>query len=153
MEKVINRFLFLILIGTLTISCEKKVDQVRPSAGTKFKSIDNKSNDVIYISEANFETEFDSFAQNFFTENPHGLINLTYIPEESQYALITMDVGPVNPSGDRIICSSNDFSTMMGCLNRHRNFAIGFDGCAYGYNVNVYDDGSGRISYEGFVQC
>lgn len=157
MKKLIKGALFFALVGTVVIGCEKEDSQITRSSNTSDNTITKKtlSNDksddnVTYISEVNFESDFESFSETFFTENPLGLIDIEYIPGSYQYKLTTQDEGPTEPTGERVICRSSDHGTMMNCYNNHQQFAIGFSGCDYYWIERPWSNGS---VWEGHVEC
>lgn len=157
MKKLIKGVLFLAIVGTMIIACEKEDSQITPTEEKLNKSIskdktsNNKSGEsVTYISAANFESEFESFSETFFTNHPLGLIDIEFIPASSQYKLTTQDEGPSEPSGERVICRSSSHGTMMNCYNNHKQFAIGFDDCDYYWIESPYSGGS---VWEGHVEC
>jgi hypothetical protein len=157
MKKLIKRVLFWTLIGTIIVGCEKEESEIvtpqeqKNNISNKTKLINNKNGEeVTFISEENFESEFESFSQTFFTDHPLGLIDIEYIPSSLQYKLTTQDEGPTEPSGERVICRSSDHGTMLNCYNLHRQFAIGFDDCEYYWIERPYN--GGRV-WEGHVDC
>lgn len=162
MKKLFKGVLFLALIGTVMVGCEKDestpietINNTNPHS-TKTKTLNHKDgSNTTYISETNFDSEFDTFAEDFFTEYPNGRITGTFIEEINKYEITTDQNNPIDTSIlKRVICRfGNDFQAMQKCLDRHYDFAIGFDGCAYGYDTKPYGDGSGRVWYNGFVDC
>lgn len=129
-----NLFLFIVIIsfGLVFQGCEKEENNFTPTdsnqalSTTKKNAINNKNNvgDTTYISEVNFEAEFDSFAETFFTNHPHGLINIIHIPEESLYALTTEEEGPIDPiSGERIVCRG-ERSNVFACAQRFATYNV-----------------------------
>jgi len=113
------------------MSCEKEETDTIPQVNTSNKSVNKKTdfndksdNGVTYILEDNFESEFEIFAQNFFTTYPYGMIEITHLPESAQYALTTEDEGPIDPiTSDRIVCKGEK-SNVMNCAARFTQFNI-----------------------------
>jgi|GEM_PF-2797389 len=146
--------LFLVLTSTILVSCEKEEEEEVESLTTqsinKSTSNNNKNNnEITYILEENFDIEFESFAETFFTEHPYGLINFEYYPESLQYSLTTEDLGPKDPvSGARVVCRG-ERSSVVACATRysqHNAF-----GCIPSVTRQYYGDGSGRYVYRADV--
>lgn len=133
MKKLMKGALFLALIGTLIVGCEKdeSLSSSVPSNENlnKVKTINNKDGgNITYISANNFDVEFDEFAEVFFDDHPNGLIELEYLQDNEQYALTTEDIGPIDPiTTERIICRSSDKDAVIGCAQRYVRFSI--EGC------------------------
>lgn len=119
--------MLLTFIGALFVSCEKEgstIEEVSMETRWKEKTANNKNGEVTYISEANFDSEFESFAETFFTDHPHGLIEIEHLPQSAQYALTTEDEGPIDPiSNERIVCRGEK-SNVIACAQRHAQFNI-----------------------------
>ena len=140
-------------------ACEKEEDSYKNLNTYKTKTDNNfqKRNiptDTTYIEYSNFDTEFEVFVNDFFSNYPYGLINAELLVEINLYQIITQETAPIDPvSLKRVICRlGSDYVAMMNCLNRGRS-SVGYDGCAFGYTVRSYRDGSGRVWYEGWVDC
>jgi hypothetical protein len=143
MKKLVKGALFLAIVATVIVGCEKEDSisstEISDNNLTKDKTVSNKDGSgITYISANNFDVEFDVFAELFFGDHPEGLIELEYLPDTEQYALTTEDTVPIDPiTNARVICRSSDLEAVLGCLNRHHRFAIGFDGCDYSYTQNA----------------
>jgi len=146
--------LFLVLTGTILVSCQKEevVENLPAQSFNKTKSTSNNNkndNEITYILEENFDVEFESFAEIFFTEHPYGLINFEYYPESLQYGLTTEDLGPKDPvSGERMVCRG-ERSSVVACANRYAQHNI--FGCNPTVSRQYYGDGSGRYVYRADV--
>lgn len=134
MKKLIKGVLFLAIVGTVFVGCEKEENSYSTVKDERFSpdKIDvnnNKSGgDITYISEANFEEEFETFSEAFFSVYSNGLIEIEYLSNTAQYALTTNDVGPIDPfTNERVICRGSDQGTVVNCAQNYVRFSI--EGC------------------------
>lgn len=155
MKKLIKSAIILALTGIVMVGCEKEESPTNESImqesldKKEMIKLNNKAIEVTYIAEENFETEFEGFAADFFSEYPYGLINFDYISSTSQYALTTEPLGPKNPdSGDRIVCRG-ERSAVIACA---RNYArTNIFGCIPTVTRQYYSDESGKYIYRADV--
>lgn len=160
MKKLIKGTILLTLIGAMFVSCEKEDYQTMEgsqsieSVSKPKTNIHKSGENITYISESEFDDEFDSFAETFFSQNSEGLIDIEYLPQSLEYRLTTQDLGPTDPiSGARVVCRGHH-SNVVACLDRHKRFAIGFDHdvCEWYWIERPYAGGNGS-TWEGHVDC
>jgi len=151
MKKFINGALFLALVGMVMVGCEKEenLSELSSKGNQEFTKLDirkNKSSEITYISKENFESEFESFSDDFFSNNSLGSIEIFYDTAQQQFELTTMEIGPFSPgSGERIICHSQNAQVVINCQAMHQQFSAVT--CQYTFGTILWSDGSGRVTY------
>lgn len=160
MKNLMKGALLLALVGTFTIGCEKEnelspTSDVTDNTFSKSKKNNNQilksGTETTFIDSIDFEDEFPSFGETFFTDHPYGLIKIDYQPEEKLFALTTEDPGPNLPgSAVRVICRGPK-SNVVNCANIYVKFSI--EGCPVNIVEVFYQDGSGRSTWEAHTNC
>ncbi len=128
MKKLIKGALFLALVGTIMVGCEKDESQPNQSSinnqsiTTKTKNSVNKSAETMTytINREDIEDEVltitdETFNSTFLSENPNSWVTIVPSDVPNQMTVTIMPNGddngnPVTPSPDKIVCSGSGYS-------------------------------------------